>query len=199
MMNGRMGGDAVTHTGQIRDADTEVTVRAAQQRFVEQARFKQHAEPADQVAALDAGIACQEARHSERPGRNRRTGFGVLLDSKERSRDHVETTALGERQAALQVVRLPPVVVVQDHDMEPPGVAAGAQQVVEARVPGSCRSPGAAVAKEVHDDAGRLPCPDRLLGSLRGGIGTRVIDDDHPPGRSRLTFDGGKSPAGQQP
>ena len=63
-MNGRMSGDAVTDAGQIRDADAEIAVRAARQRFVEQARFEEHAQPASKVAGLDAGIACQMERRA---------------------------------------------------------------------------------------------------------------------------------------
>ena len=51
-MNGRMSGDAVADAGQLRDADAEIAVRAARQRFVEQTRFEQYAQPANKVAGL---------------------------------------------------------------------------------------------------------------------------------------------------
>ena len=95
------------------------------------------------------------------------------------------------------MVGLPPIVIVQSGDEDAPGIAADPQQVVEARVPRAGRALRTAVAKEVHDDARGPPCPNRLPGLFGGGVVACVIDDDDPPGRSRLTFDGGKSPARQ--
>ena len=105
---------------------------------------------------------------------------------------------LGNRETPLEMVGLPAIVIVQSGDEDAPGVAADPQQVVETRVPRPGRALCAAVAKEVHDDARGLPCPNRLPGLPGGGVFACVIDDDDPPGRSRLMFDGGKSPARQQ-
>ena len=198
MMHRRMSGGRVAHARKLRDADAEIAVGAAPQRFVEQARFEQHAQPTHEVAALDAGIAHQEVGRMERAGRNHLERLGVLLDSQERGRDHVETVAFGEGQTAFQMVGLPPIVIVEDGDVEPPRVAAGPQQVVQARVPCAARALRAAAAEEVHDDAGWSPCADRLLGVERDRLGTRVTDDDHSLGDSSLFFDGGKCPAPQK-
>ena len=97
-------------------------------------------------------------------------GLGVFLDTQERGRDHVEAAGLGKGEATLKMVGLPPIVIVEDRDVEPPGVAVDSEQMVEARVPRSASAPSAAVAKEVHNDAGRLPRSNRLFGSPRGDI-----------------------------
>ena len=181
MAKGRLGDGAVADARQFRDADAQIAVGAAWQRFVEQAGFEQHAQPADQVAGLNSGISCKEARHVERPWRNDQARLGALLDPPEPRRDHVEVAALGDRQTSLQVVGIPAVVVVQDRDVDPPGVAAGPQQVIQAGVPRPGRALRAPVAQEVHGDACRPPVPDQPFGPPGGGIIiARVVDDDDP-------------------
>ena len=60
-MHRRVSGGPVADAGKLGDSDAQVAVGAARQRFVEQPCFKQHAQSADQVTALDAGITHKEA------------------------------------------------------------------------------------------------------------------------------------------
>ena len=146
MIDCRFGRDAVAHTRQLGEANAQVAVRATRQRLVEQPGFEQHAQSTDQVAALDAGIARQEIRRLKALRRHRQARSGALFDPPERRRNHVQTEGPGGLQAYLQVMRLPPVVVVEDRDKEPLRVAARPKQVIDAGIPRACRALRAPVA-----------------------------------------------------
>ena len=109
---------AVRHVRQIRDADAQVAVRATRQRLVEQAGLQQHAQAADQIAALDARIASQEIRRGELGWRRHQTLSGVLFDPPERRRHCVQAASLDRGCARCQVLRQPAVVVVQDGNVD---------------------------------------------------------------------------------
>ena len=126
MVHRRKRGCAVADAGQVRDADAQVPVRAARQRLVEQACFEQDAQPADDIAGLDAGVPGQEVRRVEPFRRKYRFRLLAFLDPQKRRRDQVEITLPGKREAGLQVAGLPPIVIVEDRDIHPGRISAGA-------------------------------------------------------------------------
>ncbi len=197
-MDRRFQGGAVAQAGQFRQADAEVAVGATRQRFIEHAGFEQRAQAHHQVAALNSGIADQEIRDVERPGRHLQERLGGLPDPPEGRRHHVEIVSLDGSDATLQMARVPAVVVVKDRDVELPGIAACPQQVIQAGIPRAGRALGAAVAKKVRRDPDRPPvphCPLRPRGSV---VLSRIVDNDGPGREPELARDGRKSPTLEQ-
>ena len=197
MIDGRLGDDAVAHARQLGDADVQVAVRATRERLVEQPGFEQHAQADDRIAALNAGIAHQEIRRIEVPRRSRQARRGALFDSPERRRDHVEAAGLGRFQARLKVAPAPQVIVVENRDVEPVGIATRPKQVIDAGVPCAGRAFRPPVTQEFDVDPQRSPTPDRALGSF-GLVAGRIVDDDHTVRRPGLFRDRRKGPTRQQ-
>ncbi len=114
MVNGVLVDSSESQSFEAREAKADVAISAARKVLVEAADHQQHVEAHEQVRTLDVLPSHEQFPAIERAGNRVSMPWIVRrLVTNQPCRDHVEIATHGSVHAQLQVVGLPPVVVIE--------------------------------------------------------------------------------------